>query len=66
MPGAVLILVRNGKIVTDDAFGYQDRAEQTPMKKDSIFGVASRSNPIDVYMDGSSPPLAFCAVGAHR
>lgn len=46
VPGAVLLLVRNGKIVTYDAIGYQDRAGQTPMKKDSIFRVASMSKPI--------------------
>ena len=46
VPGAVLILVRNGKVATYDAIGYQDRAEQTPMKKDSIFRVASMSKPI--------------------
>jgi CubicO group peptidase (beta-lactamase class C family) len=45
-PGAVLIIVRNGKIVTYDAIGYQDRAEQTPMKKDCIFRIASMSKPI--------------------
>ena len=46
VPGAVLLLVRNGKVVTYDAIGYQDRAEKTAMKKDSIFRVASMSKPI--------------------
>src|SRR5580692_9787366 len=46
VPGAVLILVRHGKVVTYDAIGYQDRAAQTPMKKDSIFRIASMSKPI--------------------
>src|ERR1019366_4218479 len=46
IPGAVLLIVRNGKIVTYDAIGYQERAAQTPMKKDSIFRVASMSKPI--------------------
>ena len=46
VPGAVLVLVRNGKIVTHDAIGYQDRAGQVPMKKDSIFRIASMSKPI--------------------
>ena len=45
-PGAVLIVARNGRIVTYDAIGYQVRAEQTPMKKDSIFRIASMSKPI--------------------
>jgi CubicO group peptidase (beta-lactamase class C family) len=46
IPGAVLLIVRNGKIVTYDAIGFQERAAQTPMKKDSIFRVASMSKPI--------------------
>jgi CubicO group peptidase (beta-lactamase class C family) len=46
IPGAVLLIVHNGKTVTYDAIGYQDRAGQTPMKKDSIFRVASMSKPI--------------------
>ena len=46
IPGAVLVIVRNGKIATYDAIGYQERAAQTPMKKDSIFRVASMSKPI--------------------
>jgi CubicO group peptidase (beta-lactamase class C family) len=46
VPGAVLLVARNGKIVTYDAIGYQQRADQTPMKKDSIFRIASMSKPI--------------------
>ena len=46
IPGAVLLVVRNGKIVTYDAIGYLQRADQTPMKKDSIFRIASMSKPI--------------------
>jgi CubicO group peptidase (beta-lactamase class C family) len=46
IPGAVLLIMRNGKVVTYDAIGYQERAGQTPMKKDSIFRVASMSKPI--------------------
>src|SRR5271169_1292154 len=46
LPGAVLLIARNGKIAFYDAVGYQDRAAQTPMKKDSIFRVASMSKPI--------------------
>jgi len=46
IPGAVLLIVHNGKIVTYDAMGFQERASQTPMKKDSIFRVASMSKPI--------------------
>jgi CubicO group peptidase (beta-lactamase class C family) len=46
LPGAVLLIVHNGKIVDYDAIGFQERANQTPMKKDSIFRVASMSKPI--------------------
>jgi CubicO group peptidase (beta-lactamase class C family) len=46
IPGVVLAIVRNGKVVTMDSIGYQDRAAETPMKKDSIFRVASMSKPI--------------------
>jgi len=46
LPGAVLAIVHNGKLVAYDAIGFQERATQTPMKKDSIFRVASMSKPI--------------------
>ncbi len=46
VPGEVLLIVHNGRIVSYDAIGYQERAAQTPMKKDSIFRVASMSKPI--------------------
>lgn len=46
IPGAVLVIVRNGRIVTYDAIGYQVRADQTAMKKDAIFRIASMSKPI--------------------
>jgi CubicO group peptidase (beta-lactamase class C family) len=46
LPGAVLLIARNGKIAFYDAEGYQDRAAEIPMKKDSIFRVASMSKPI--------------------
>ena len=46
VPGAVLLIMRNGKVVTFDAIGYQVRATETPMRKDSIFRIASMSKPI--------------------
>jgi CubicO group peptidase (beta-lactamase class C family) len=45
-PGAVLLIARNGKIAFFDAVGYQDRVDGTPMRKDSIFLIASMSKPI--------------------
>lgn len=46
IPGAVLLIARNGKIASLDALGYQERRSQTPMKADSIFRIASMSKPI--------------------
>jgi CubicO group peptidase (beta-lactamase class C family) len=46
LPGAVLLIAHNGKIAFYDAIGYQERGSQTPMKKDSIFRIASMSKPI--------------------
>ena len=39
--GAVPLIPRHGKIVTHDAIDFQDRASKSPMKKDSIFRIAS-------------------------
>ena len=46
IPGAVMLIARNGKIASLDTVGFQDRRAQTAMKADSIFRVASMSKPI--------------------
>jgi CubicO group peptidase (beta-lactamase class C family) len=46
IPGAVLLVARNGKIARLAAFGFQERKSHTPMKTDSIFRIASMSKPI--------------------
>jgi CubicO group peptidase (beta-lactamase class C family) len=46
IPGAVLLIARNGKIARLDALGFQERKSHTPMKRDSIFRIASMSKPI--------------------
>ena len=46
LPGAVLLIARQGKVAFYDSAGFQDRASHTPMKKDSIFRIASMSKPI--------------------
>jgi CubicO group peptidase (beta-lactamase class C family) len=46
IPGAVLLIARNGKVASFDVVGFQDRKAQAPMKADSIFRVASMSKPI--------------------
>ena len=46
IPGAVVLIARNGKIAMFDAFGYRDRDTKAPMKTDSIFRIASMTKPI--------------------
>lgn len=46
MPGAVLLLMRHGKVALHEAVGFQDRAAQKPMKTDAIFRIASMTKPI--------------------
>jgi CubicO group peptidase (beta-lactamase class C family) len=46
LPGAVIVVARNGKIAYEKAVGYQDREEKIPMKPEAIFRIASMSKPI--------------------
>lgn len=46
IPGAVALLVRNGKIVYEKPFGYADLENKTPLKADNIFRIASQSKAI--------------------
>jgi CubicO group peptidase (beta-lactamase class C family) len=46
IPGAVVLVARNGKIAYEKAFGYQNREDKVPMKSDVIFRIASMSKPI--------------------
>ena len=46
LPGAVIVVTRNGKIAYEKAIGYQDREEKIPMKSEAIFRIASMSKPI--------------------
>ena len=46
LPGAVVLIARNGKIVMFDSFGFRDREAKTPMTNDTIFRIASMSKPI--------------------
>jgi len=41
MPGAVVAIAKNGKLVIYEAYGYRDKASNTPMTKDTIFELAS-------------------------
>jgi CubicO group peptidase (beta-lactamase class C family) len=46
LPGAVVLIVRNGKIAMFDAIGFRDREAKAPMKTDTIFRIASMTKPI--------------------
>lgn len=46
IPGAVVLIARNGKIVMFDAFGFRDREAKAPMTTDTIFRIASMTKPI--------------------
>ena len=46
IPGAVVLIARNGKLVMFDAFGFRDREAKAPMQTDTIFRIASMTKPI--------------------
>jgi len=46
IPGAVALIVRNGKIVYFKSFGYSDIEKKSALKKDDIFRIASQSKAI--------------------
>jgi CubicO group peptidase (beta-lactamase class C family) len=46
IPGAVVLVARDGKVAFFEAFGFQDREKRIPMKLDSIFRIASMTKPI--------------------
>ena len=46
MPGAVVAIARRGKLVYHEAFGFVDKAANTPMPKDAIFALASMTKPM--------------------
>lgn len=46
IPGAILLVVRDGKLVYLQTVGYQDREKRSPMKSDVIFRLASMTKPI--------------------
>ena len=46
IPGAVLLISRNGKIAYFEAMGSLDPEKKTPMTKDGIFRIYSMSKPI--------------------
>jgi CubicO group peptidase (beta-lactamase class C family) len=46
VPGAVAMIVRDGKVVYYKAFGFSDVEKKTALKKDDIFRIASQSKAI--------------------
>jgi CubicO group peptidase (beta-lactamase class C family) len=46
IPGAVVMILRKGKIVYYEAFGYQDLEKNIPMARNSIFRIASMTKPV--------------------
>jgi CubicO group peptidase (beta-lactamase class C family) len=46
IPGAVILIARDGKVADFEAIGFQDREKKIPMGADSIFRIASMSKPI--------------------
>jgi CubicO group peptidase (beta-lactamase class C family) len=48
IPGAVVLLVRDGHVEYFEAFGYADRATSRPMRRDCVFRIASMTKPLTV------------------
>jgi CubicO group peptidase (beta-lactamase class C family) len=46
IPGAVVLIARNGKIAYFSAFGFRDREAGAPMTTDAIFRIASMTKPV--------------------
>jgi len=46
IPGVVMLVAQNGKVVLQTAYGKQDAAAGTPMTPDSIFRIYSMTKPI--------------------
>ena len=45
-PGTVTIVARHGKVASFEAVGYQDIESKKPMRKDSLFRIASLTKPV--------------------
>jgi len=46
IPGAVVVVARNAKVVYRKAVGYQDREKKIPMKTDAVFRLFSMTKPV--------------------
>ena len=46
MPGAIMLVARDGKIAWQRVLGFRDRAKNDPMRPDSLFRIYSMTKPI--------------------
>ncbi len=46
LPGAVVLIARDGQLVYAKSFGWQDREKRIPMRNDSIFRLYSMTKPV--------------------
>ncbi len=46
IPGAVVLIARQGELAYLESFGFRDREKQLPMTTDSIFRIASMTKPM--------------------
>ena len=46
LPGAVVLIARNGKIVMFESYGFRDKDAKVAMTNDTIFRIASMTKPI--------------------
>jgi CubicO group peptidase (beta-lactamase class C family) len=46
IPGAVVLVARHGKVAYFEAVGMQDPDNQTPMRRDALFRIASMTKPV--------------------
>src|SRR5258708_2090345 len=46
LPGAVVLIARDGQLVYAKSFGWQDRDKKIPMRNDSIFRLYSMTKPV--------------------
>ena len=46
VPGAVVLVARDGRTAYHEAFGWRDRAAGVPMERDSIFRIYSMTKPV--------------------
>ncbi|MDX1674281.1 MAG: serine hydrolase domain-containing protein [Longimicrobiales bacterium] len=44
--GAELLIVKDGKVVFHEAYGWNDREEQRPIRRNSVFWVGSMAKPV--------------------